>query len=333
MIKDDIIVSASLLRSVDVCKKSYDYQFVQKLTNKAKTIPIARGDIGHLVLQSWDWDLEAASIIIDKEIEIVRQSYIEAGLYAPEIDDKLSKLKLNLNNTFFDYSLVYPKWDAVIKQEETMNINFGEVNGYNVVVKIKLDKIIQSKNGRLMVVDHKFSKKDKTTIDLELGSQFDLYYLGCQTLGYDVKGVIVDNIKNPYNDPEFVKNGARLKKDRFMDQTTLDRYMAKSGHSRDLIDLTYEYDQLDKVNNLERHRIVYNGSQVEAFANDLQKSIEDFIVFHEKGKIHRTWNNYVCNNCRFKDLCYHEKVGNDTSELLKTRFEKSSYYLTIEDED
>lgn len=83
----------------------------------------------------------------------------------------------------------------------------------------KLDALVRTPDGRVLIVEHKTSSEDISTgsaywARLRLDGQVSLYYLGAEALGYEVAGVLYDVLGKPAMRPAKASADVRMTKEK-----------------------------------------------------------------------------------------------------------------------
>ncbi len=124
----------------------------------------------------------------------------------------------------------------------------------------KLDAIVRTSDGRVLIVEHKTSSEDITVGSdywrrLRMDGQISAYYVGAAALGYDVSGCIYDVIAKPTIRP--------LKATPFESRKRVKKTNALYANQRDADETVQEYrDRLVEAIAVEPHRYFARGEVV-----------------------------------------------------------------------
>ena len=320
-----IDISFSALSAFTQCNRRFDLRYNRNLTNRIQRPSLSRGSVGHLVLETWNWDIYKGFEIIDTEYDKLLADMQDAGT-PEEIVSETYTARDMLKCAIFDYYNHYKPWDEVISQEERKVVQH-EHKGYTFNFNFKIDKIIKNKDtGKVWIVDHKFSKFAPKVELLNLSFQSATYYILGTALKADFNvhefgGVIFDCIKDPAKNIELTAKG-QLAKVRNPDKLLIQRSCTALDIpiTSPAVISTYNYDMLPDTTNLQRIKIKFTPHEIDYYMEQLAQVLDRIIYSYEAKSFPVTWNNFSCNGCEFSRLCYNQKVGNDVEGIISRDF-------------
>ena len=216
----------------------------------------------------------------------------------------------------------------VLDLEHNKYCSLGSYNGKDVVLNYICDGIVNLPDGKDYIFEHKTYSRDPMTFeDTWLNTQTSIYVGALKTAGFNVAGVLWDNIKSTApKKPNILKNGSYGKQDSnvtlfsFID---IDTIMDGAGAVAKFIDnLPQEVLDLgvqENYNNfLSRHITVFNEKAVDCILEDSQAVLQEITgtprIFRNMG--------WTCNGCEYRELCKAQMLGQDTSLITSTLFNK-----------
>ena len=216
----------------------------------------------------------------------------------------------------------------ILDLEHNKKCPLGAYNNKNVTLTYICDGIVRLPNGKDYILEHKSYKTDPLTFEQTwLNTQTAIYVSALRNEGNNVEGVLWDNIKSTApKKPNILKSGAYGKQDSnvtlfsFIDYDTIMMgpdavVQAIASLPKEVVDLGVQ----ENYNNfLSRHITIFNEQAVDSILADTQAVLEEITgtprIFRNMG--------WTCNGCAFKELCQAEMLGQDTSTILSTMFNK-----------
>ena len=189
------LITISRLRADQTCSRLHWFKYVQGFRPVHLSEPLRFGIAAHDAIERW-WMGEDIVKITDS------------------IEGKDEYLVAKLKATIINYPLLWPDRDAweVVGVEvpfKTPLINPSTMNkSRTYMLAGKIDLILRNKKtGDIFPVEHKTTVIDFSTEDqdywtkLQMDHQITAYWMGCQALGHDVRGMIYDVLKRPAQRP------------------------------------------------------------------------------------------------------------------------------------
>lgn len=283
-------VSHSEVESFLLCNRKHYYGYLKGLTRVEHSIALNRGVNGHAILDKLfvalidDPNLNKAQFLREQ----VQASYLEQG-YEPEI-------MLTLIQQFDAFVAEWPfdGWKILaVEKEFVLKINDS------LYLPFVVDLIMQTPEGKIAVIDHKFTKDFYKPWNLELLPQLPKYMAAIKELGLPADEAYYSIFRTGFG---------------------------KSATSKDIYKLIPVELTEKRVSNSLKEQV--NASlaiqQVKKLAEDEQ----------ERSAL-RVANNLVCNSCSFKSICSAELNGYATGPLLKTEYkqkEEREFMIEVNDE-
>lgn len=206
---------------------------------------------------------------------------------------------------------------------------FGRHNNRETILPFICDGIVRLPNDKIYIVEHKTYSKDPMTFeDTWLNTQTAIYVSALRAQGWDIEGVLWDNIKSVSpKAPNVLKNGSYGKQTSnvtlfsFIDYGTI--MLGPDAVIEAINNLPQEVKELgvegNKDNFLSRHITVFNEQVVDEMLADTSRVLEE--LTKDKPLIYRNLG-WTCNNCSFKPLCRAQMLG-ENPELVKSTLFKS----------
>jgi hypothetical protein len=201
-------------------------------------------------------------------------------------------------------------WDQVVAVEESFSVEF---KGYTIQGQI--DAIVKH-DGRYFVVERKWVKYLRSDDMLDLDLQVGVYVLAAKSLGYDIAGVIYDQVAKVPTAPKLNKNGT-MSRQKVGDKNSYTRALIEAG--LDPADYADVIDGLPDTREFKRDIIVINEDEL------AQRLLELGCVLPEieqSSKPIRCHDNMRCSYCAYRELCIEEYRGRDVESLIESSFEQ-----------
>lgn len=220
-------ISDSRLKVFHECQRKHWYLYVLRYNPVERTEALDFGDLGHQAQQAW-WGEHKAG----------RPSTALAAAFSciANLDTAYAtKAKLRVLMAGYDerWGAAMPDYE-VLGVEQWFQFNMLAPNGRIIQVVGKIDALVRQRStGRVMIVEHKFTKADLGPASdywraLRMEPQVSMYYRGVRALGYEPAACIWDAIKRPDVRPyqatpeesrKYTKAGALYANQRAEDET------------------------------------------------------------------------------------------------------------------
>ena len=217
----------------------------------------------------------------------------------------------------------------VLDIEHNKKCYLGTYNGKDVQLVFICDGVVRLPNKKIYILEHKSYKDNPMTFeDTWLNTQTAIYVSALRAQGYEIEGVLWDNIKSTApKAPNILKNGSYGKQTSnvtlfsFIDFDTI---MAGPEAVIEFINnLPQEVRDLgidgNKDNFLSRHITVFNEKAVDEILSDTSKVLGE--ITKDEPLVYRNMG-WTCNGCSFRGLCQAQMLGQDVDILISTLYNK-----------
>jgi len=312
----------SSIKTFRRCQKLYDYSWRQNLEPKKPATPLVRGSMIGECLDKLAQKKGIAPVMKKYEKEYGKLFRAEQEEYG-DILGEVERIVRNYKTLYSDDGLTYLKGKDGKPFEIQVETEFT-ISGIKVHFTGHIDKLVQDRDKRILVLDHKSHKvipgPDARYNDFQL-----LTYLWLLPLSGLPKadGVLWDYLRTkPPAVPEVLKNGsltkrANLDSDR---QTYLDAIVTNGLNPADYQDVL---DRLEaEGGNRYFERVKLPAPQKELIDNmvsDFKETIIQIVDATKKNHFVRNMNK-DCSWCGFAQLCQAELRGYDTEFMRKSSY-------------
>lgn len=258
--------------------------------------------------------------------EVIAKEYAELS------EDNKNIIGLNyiddLAHIMAQYEYYYTN-DAInfLDIEHDKRCGMGNYNNKKVILKYICDGIVQLVNNKIYILEHKSYSKDPMTFeDTWLNTQTAIYVSALRAQGYEIEGVLWDNIKSiAPKRPNILKSGAYGKQDSgvtlfsFIDYDTIMQgpeavIQFMSNLPKEVYNLGIENN---KDNFLSRHITVFNEHAVDEMLSDSTAVLGE--ITKDNPLIYRNIG-WTCNGCQYKPLCRAHMLCEDEATVLSTMY-------------
>jgi CRISPR/Cas system-associated exonuclease Cas4 (RecB family) len=285
-------VSHSEVDSYLLCRRKHYYGYGLSLERIATSHSLATGTAGHRVLEKfystlleigssaeeqlegWDFALEAAKAEYDL---IVGEGYENANNRA-----ELHSILFDAEWGYFTHEFMVKNGWRVLAVEQEFNLLYNEQTDsrYPFVV----DMIMEDKDGKIVVIDHKFVYDFYTPEQTDLQPQIPKYIGALRAMNYPVA-------YGAYN----------MLRTRKLKTPTAD---------------SMQYFMILKPN---KDRVLNTFMEQLGVAAEIQ-ALKELPIEDQSKRAYRTANKMVCQSCSFRDICSTELMGGNTELMLKTEY-------------
>jgi CRISPR/Cas system-associated exonuclease Cas4 (RecB family) len=285
-------VSHSEVDSYLLCRRKHYYGYGLSLERIATSHSLATGTAGHRVLErfyshlleigssaeeqleGWDSALIAAR---EEYEEIVKEKYEDANNRA-----ELHETLFNEEWGYFANEYMTKNGWRVLAVEQEFNLLYNEQteSRYPFVV----DMIMEDKDGKIVVIDHKFVYDFYTPEQTDLQPQIPKYIGALRAMNYPVS-------YGAYN----------MVRTRKLKTPTAD---------------SMQYFMILKPN---KDRVLNTFMEQLGVAAEIQ-ALKELPIEDQSKRAYRTANKMVCQSCSFRDICSTELMGGNTELMLKTEY-------------
>lgn len=323
--QDLIEVSFSELKTWRRCQRMHKFKYVERLQKRSKSLPLYKGSVIHSCLEYYytgrDW--KDAWRLFKKEFDKLLPE--EKAVYE-DLPSEVARLMKG-------YTVYYKKDDLeVVTDKKGRPIVEREfrvrIPNTRVVVKGIIDLVARDNYG-IWVFDHKTVKKEPPSQEFRMTDvQTTLYFWVVLTLckewginPKDLRGAVFNYIRtSPPKEPELLKDGKMSKRNIDTCWMFYRSALIKAGlDPRNYLDMKkklkgnearfYHRHRMDKPKALMKillQEAVFTAYQIEALHDSVARTLDKSCEW----------------GCDYKELCYAELQGFDTSSMIKTMYER-----------
>lgn len=358
---DKFYTSYSMMDCYKSCPQSYEYKYIEGLKSKSKKRSLYVGEHIHKLIELL-YVHKSPDILEQRKAqehqlynmlnpdaniaEDVLKAYYNTLTWRKYLVEVIQKEYNNLSeddraemgeNYIVDLARIMAQYEyyysndniTFVDIEHNKTCPLGTYNSKEVILNYICDGIVKLPDGKLYIIEHKsYSKEPMTFEQTWLNTQTSIYVSALKSAGYNIEGVLWDNIKSTApKKPNVLKSGAFGKQDSnvtlfsFVDYDTIMEgaeavieYISKLP--KEVTDLEVEGN---KDNFLSRHITIFNEKAVDTILADTSKVLNE--ITKEEPVIYRNMG-WTCNGCAFKELCQAQMLGQDDSLIRSTMFEK-----------
>lgn len=254
-------ISNSEAQDYALCRRRWYYGYAMNLSRIEESRALARGSAGHEILGAYYGAIARGT----SEAMALDQAYDVADrVITPELEDDAHAPLLWIIDNYFDHEpYVSHKWVPVLVEDKRSL----QMDGY--VYNWTADVVFRNRQGRLILVDHKFLTEFYGQTQLNLGMQMPRYVAAARAEGMQVRGA-------EYN---MVRTKKVMKSHRQYDR----------GHQ----------EQIPLGNT----RVERAFLELDAIAQEIAglRELEDLDTLDVLAV--RTAQEHTCKNCAFKNIC------------------------------
>ena len=314
-------VSWSEIKTYQRCPKQWEYKYDQRLVPKGKARPLYLGSWGHAALETHyengDWKLgfniylDDYNKLFEEEREALETKRGRRGRPLPDIITQILK-------SYFWYHRD-DGWKVVAVEQKFEVDTPLKIGGKIVPFDGIIDLIIEDREGRLWVVDHKFvSSIPEANSFHGMDPQLMLYpWAAGKAWKMDITGIIYNYVKStPPTIPQVTKAGAISQRKINTDYPTLYRFLKSNGYDPgDFRDILLPLQKRSPF--LRRYRLPRTAQVTKEVLLDLLAVAKRRT---ESTRRTRTITRECARQCSFHNLCRAELNGLDTSIMRKKYF-------------
>ena len=285
-------VSHSEVDSYLLCRRKHYYGYGLSLERIATSHSLATGTAGHRILEKFysmllelggtaeeqleGWDTALSAAEAEYKL-IVEEGYEDASNRAVLYEILFDKEWGYFANEF----MVNNGW-RVLAVEQEFNLLYNEQTDsrYPFVV----DMIMEDKDGKIVVIDHKFVYDFYTPEQTDLQPQIPKYIGALRAMNYPVA-------YGAYN-------------------------MLRTRKLKTPAADSMQYFMILKPN---KDRVLNTFMEQLGVAAEIQ-ALKELPIEEQSKRAYRTANKMVCQSCSFRDICSTELMGGNTELMLKTEY-------------
>ena len=285
-------VSHSEVDSYLLCRRKHYYGYGLSLERIATSHSLATGTAGHRILEKFYSMLLEVGGTAEEQLEgwdtALRGAQQEYELVVEEGYE-------DANNRALLYEILFdPEWGyfanefmvkngwRVLAVEQEFNLLYNEQTDsrYPFVV----DMIMEDKDGKIVVIDHKFVYDFYTPEQTDLQPQIPKYIGALRAMNYPVA-------YGAYN-------------------------MLRTRKLKTPAADSMQYFMILKPN---KDRVLNTFMEQLGVAAEIQ-ALKELPIEEQSKRAYRTANKMVCQSCSFRDICSTELMGGNTELMLKTEY-------------
>jgi CRISPR/Cas system-associated exonuclease Cas4 (RecB family) len=285
-------VSHSEVDSYLLCRRKHYYGYTLSLERIATSHSLATGTAGHRVLEKFYSILLEIGASAEEQLEAWDTAYlaaqaeygaiIEEGYEDADNRAMLHEILFNEDWGYFANEFMVKNGWRVLAVEAEFNLLYNEQSDsrYPFVV----DMIMEDKDGKIVVIDHKFVYDFYTPSQTDLQPQIPKYIGALRAMNYPVA----------YG----AYNMLRTRKLKTPEASSMQYFMILKPNT-------------DRVLNTFMEQL--------GVAAEIQ-ALKELPVEEQSKRAYRTANKMVCQSCSFRDICSTELIGGNTELIMKTEY-------------
>ncbi len=316
----------SEINTWSACRQKWYYQYYLNLERVFANPTMTRGTMGHIGLEALDKGEDPAVAVaefVDDYISKIPAIEID-GVTSIEHCETILQASVDVIDQIKEYAAYYPAWDKVVALETRFAFQIGSNLSNNIPIYGTWDGIVEHQ-GALWLLERKWVKQFRTSEMFDLDGQFAIYKMGAQAEGYDIAGVIVDQIgpkpKRPsLNLPK--KNKETRLEERSMSRTavgdwrTYEKALLEAG--LDPADYQDMKEKLPDCSQFRRDFVVKTDKEVENYSEHVKLKLEE--LASEEKRIYLADDRFKCQSCNFRELCIESIKGNNIDDIIESQF-------------
>jgi CRISPR/Cas system-associated exonuclease Cas4 (RecB family) len=285
-------VSHSEVDSYLLCRRKHYYGYGLSLERIATSHSLATGTAGHRILEKfYSTLLEIGSSAEeqlegwDKALSLAHMEYdliIDEGYEDANNRAELADVLFHEEWGYFANEFMVKNGWRVLAVEQEFNLLYNEQTDsrYPFVV----DMIMEDKDGKIVVIDHKFVYDFYTPEQTDLQPQIPKYIGALRAMNYPVA-------YGAYN-------------------------MLRTRKLKTPEAASMQYFMILKPN---KDRVLNTFMEQLGVAAEIQ-ALKELPIEDQSKRAYRTANKMVCQSCSFRDICSTELMGGNTELMLKTEY-------------
>jgi DNA helicase-2/ATP-dependent DNA helicase PcrA len=177
---EEVVYSHSRISNYSQCPKKYLYGYEYSLPTQNKyyfSFGTSIHTVLEILLKNYNWEKYSKEELISLGMEILFDNWLTKGYENLKEEEKYKKEGIKIVEKFINTQLELNKIQTPISFEDSFQIT---INGKKI--KGFIDRIDKNKNGDLIILDYKTSKKIKTQNELDKDQQLYVYAKACFNL-------------------------------------------------------------------------------------------------------------------------------------------------------
>lgn len=322
----------SELNSWSQCRTKWFYQYYLGLQPAITSKPIRRGILGHAGLRALDMG-EDYKQVVDQMVEIYLNALAPVVIDGEEVSisdqaDSLATMATEVKDQIQYYEEYYPRWKNVLAAEQQYTIR---VEGSPILINGTWDAIVEDDHGTWLL-ERKWVDQYRNPEMFDLDGQLAIYHMAAKAVGYDITGIIVDQIgpnpkKPKLNLPK--KDGTReMSRVKLGDWRTYKLSLIAAGlDPNDYLDMK---EALPECSAFRRDLVYRSDIEIELYQKDLLAKIGD--LCDQNKRIYMADDRIRCATCHYREICIERVKGGDVEYVLENNFvvQESPYENDLE---
>lgn len=305
-------VSQSRIGTWKRCGYCHYLKYVLRIRKKGKVRPLYFGSDFHYLLEHYDHPKDLTNV--KKAFSKIKKAYDK--LSAKELTDIGGNYLNELQTIFKDYKYVYLPLET-----DTRELDFEIELRKDVLIRGKIDAIVETDNN-IIIVEHKTFNKKPNSIVFDMNSQALIYAKVVRLLGYPSKPIKIlwDYIHSkPAEEPPIVDGKLKLNKSSKIIPQSFRRAAMKVGWDKK----EARNKSLEYLGNMEnfffRKEVMVFDSAIDSFWEDTMQDIKMIYKFGETCKSKNITRD--CSWCDYQPICVLELNGGDVKGLIESQYE------------
>lgn len=302
-------ISWSEIRTWTTCRKRHHWSYRRNIQARGVQRAPWLGTCGHVaiaaILNGFPWE---PAVDEWHDIQLRTQK-----LWDEEIEE-IGELVATVKQIIPRYLAQYPFDFRSVATERRFRVS---LRGIRTRLDGYIDAIVEDKQNRLWLMDHKFPKQFRPREDLDLDGQLGIYHYACHKAGFPVVGIIYNQLlaKAPKR-PELTKKGTMSRVDITSDWATYREALVYEGlDPADYLDMR---EKLADKKFFDRYFIYRPMSEINIFVEDVRQRVMD--ARRANSPIYMSPNAINCGMCDFRELCLAEVKGADVEHLIQLNY-------------
>ena len=308
-------LSNSKVKTWRRCPKQYEFKYVMGLRKRTTTLPLARGDWIHQMLQchydgeGWQQRWKELTIGFENMFDEEKE---ELGDLPGETKRIMQSYLHRYKREDSQMRVVDSELNEIIKINDDLNFEFI------------IDLIVEEHDG-LWLWDHKTVKTFMDSDFMLLDAQLARYFYCAEKMGYTpLRGIIFNEIRTkPPSVPELLKSGGLSKRQNIdTDVLTYRRAIRDAGlDEADYADILQTIARKGDTF-FRRTRLPKDRPLTKRLMRELVWSAREIRAAEAREQFPRTPDKSCTWGCDFTDICIAELFGGDIDSMIKSNFER-----------
>lgn len=298
------------------CPKQFHFKYVLGLRPKARALPLERGSWVHALLEAYYKGESWKAVHKAKTREF-------NNLFQEEREE-LGNLPAECLRIMTSYLMRYHAEDKRLKVIDTeLNEIITLPNGLRF--QIIIDLIVEEPDGGLWIWDHKTVSRFMPVDFMLLDAQLARYFWGAEYMGYKpLRGILFNEVisKAP-TVPEVLKNGRLTERKNLQcDEWTYRREIKRLGQDPKDYGQMLAHLKANENKWFRRTRLPKDPPLTKRLMQELNMSAKEILRAERDNAYPRSVMKECTWDCSFLDPCTIELMGGDSSNVIKSNYDK-----------